>query len=313
MDVSYLTPTFARDLQRFRMLRESMEAVGVDEPHYVVVQTEDIDAFRSAGLPQRGVVWMTTADVLPPQLEAERVRVAAYGERWRKLRRSLNKRFGWFANATRDGWHTQQIVKLGLPASLPTPVTVTLDSDMIFTHRPDPVQFIREDGRIALHVEVTQRAHEHAHWAEAARRVLNLPPMGEWQDSFVGHPFVWSREVTRAMHRHLENIYARPWWQALLDQRAALLSEFEVYGHFAKSIHGMDSLYELPRNGRTRWVFTGEHHAAIAGIIDEVFHGDRYDFLVINANRHWPVEPYVPLLRAGMQHARETREERQAA
>jgi hypothetical protein len=59
-------------------------------------------------------------------------------------------------------------------------------------------------------------------------------------------------------------------------------------------------LYEVPRNGRTIWVVTGDEHRAIARTIEEVFDGDRYDYLVINAHRHWPIEPYVPLLRAAI-------------
>jgi hypothetical protein len=302
MDIALLTPTFARDLERFRILRESVEAAGVEWPHYVVVQTEDFDAFRDAGLPERGIVWMTTAEVLDPELEAERLRVAAYGARWRKLRRSLNKRFGWFPNATRDGWHTQQIVKLGLPAHLPATATVTLDSDMIVARRPDPAQFCR-DGKVALHMSLTHGTRDHPHWARAARERLQLPPEREPFASFVGHPFVWSRTVLRALHRYLEERHGRPWWQVLLDQRAALLSEFEVYGHFARSVHQMEGLYPAPRNGRTVWVVTGDEHRAIEHTIDEVFNGDRYDYLVINAHRHWPIDPYLPLLRAAMRRS----------
>ena len=117
MRIAMVTPTYAADIERFSTLRASLDAVNCTWPHYVVVQTEDLGLFRQLAL-SPAVTLLSSADVLPATVETARRRLSGYSHRRRVLRRSLNKRFGWFADATCDGWHAQQLIKLMLASKL---------------------------------------------------------------------------------------------------------------------------------------------------------------------------------------------------
>ena len=99
----FLTPTWRGDLPFFLRLRSSMEHVGCDVDHYVVVDTEDRDLF--AELPgQRRVHLLTTADVLPPAAERHRVSRRAHFARWDPRRYAQPRPV--------PGWYAQMFVKL---------------------------------------------------------------------------------------------------------------------------------------------------------------------------------------------------------
>jgi hypothetical protein len=60
----FLTPTFARDYERFCLQRESMRRCGIDIPHIAVVHDEDLAVFKQT--PHRNnLTLLSTADVLP--------------------------------------------------------------------------------------------------------------------------------------------------------------------------------------------------------------------------------------------------------
>lgn len=295
MRIALLTPTYGADLARFTLLRASLEASDCDYEHLAVVQTEDLAAFKQHGFSEK-VRLLASADVLPPEVEATRRMVGARHTRVRKLRRSANKRFGWFADACYDGWHVQQIVKLLVPAWAEFDAVVTLDSDVIVSGQIRPND-IYQDTAVALHCVAGDTANQ-PHWYLAAQRVLGLPLTLAGVNTYVAHPFVFAPAAVRALHTHLETVHQRPWWEALLAQKAGDLSEFTLYGTFVREILHMRGFFEVPANGRTRWVYTGAHRKQAPATIQDTFLDPAVDYLVLQASRHWPIELYEPLLRA---------------
>lgn len=291
--LALLTPSYRADIERFGLLRESLDAQGCDWPHVAVIQTEDLSLFRNRFGNDGLIQWLASAEVVDPVVERERLRTNAMMTTRRKLRRSLNKRFGGFSFATYDGWHVQQIVKLAVPALLDFDAYVTLDSDVIATGCPQREHFY-QNGQFALYAAP---GDNFAHWADAAARVLGLAVGCNRGYGYVSHPFLFEARAIKALHKHLERLHARPWWQALLAQRAGDLSEFNVYGSFVQHLLPDSEYFRAVPNGRTRWVISAEDRAQVGAAISEAFADAGTDYLVLQAHRHWPVEPHLPFVR----------------
>lgn len=298
--IALLTPTYHRDFAHFSILRESLDAAGCDWPHWVVVQTEDLPLFRRRDWGPN-VRLIATADVLPAAVEAVRRRVAAYPAVWAKARRSLNKRYGWFADASRDGWNVQQLIKLEMASRADADCWVTLDSDVVVTGRVRAEDFVRE-GAIALH---RQPAESHIafqqKWNLEARALLGLAPAAS-EHNYIAHPFSFSAEVTRALLAELERRHAARWQDVLGAMRANSLSEFLLYGLFAREVWGMKGLFEMPANARTHWIHKAgqideERGAAAQQRIRQSFADPAIDYLVIQSTRNLPLDPLLPCLR----------------
>lgn len=291
--VALLTPTYRADLQRFGLLREALDAFGCDWPHLAVVQTEDLPLFRNA-LGSTRVEWIASAEVLPAQVEATRRRISGWPDGYRKLRRSLAKRFGWFPDAANDGWHVQQIVKLAVPAIGPHSAYITLDSDVLPTAPLRTEHYLR-DERAALMIE---HHPTFTHWADAAARMLALSPEMVRSVNFVSLPFVFDRDTVRRLHAYLAEVHGgREWWRSLLGQRPGDLSEFTLYGAYARFVEHGRNHFESLANAATRSVITQQERDQAAVLIEAAFDDPSARFLLLQASRRWPVEPLVPLIR----------------
>lgn len=294
MRIALLTPTYGAHLAHFRLLRESLQANGCHWPHIAVVQTEDLPAFQRAGFDDQ-VRLIASAEVLPAAVEQARNRERQYPAALRRLRRSLNKRTGWCADASADGWHAQQIVKLCAPLQFEADVFISIDSDVVVCG-PMPEELFVRDGAVALVSARSEKAWM-PHWNRAAEELLQLPPAQHGADNYVHHPFVFDAPTLHALHAWLEGRYGRPWWQTLIELRAGQLSEFTVYGMFARHHRALRGLFETPAAGAARWIYTGEDRADTERIIEQCFADVKTHYLVLQASRHYPVEPHAPLIR----------------
>mgnify|MGYP000103121178 CR=1 FL=1 len=309
-DIVFVTPTWRGDYARFQLLRASMEAVGLGAvPHLAVVQTEDLDRFRGGAA---GVTYRSTAEVLPPEVEQRRVRFLqrAPGRRSQTVLRSLYKRFGWFSDANYYGWHTQQLVKLGLARQLPNRVLITLDSDVIFT-RPVPASVYARDGKVVLYerTQVLQRKLRRPGWYETACQLLDRPwsaAAGTSFQNYVTHPFVFDAGMLRRLLDHLERRYATDWWRALLAQPLGSWSEFMTYGVFVQQLQGGDGVFVEPGDQACRWLETAADRARARDFIREAFDDPAIRYLTIQADHHqrFTVDDYAPLVCAELSRRR---------
>lgn len=295
MKLRLLTPTYAPDLMRFRLLRESLLAAGCELPHLAVVQTEDLPAFKAVGFDDR-VELVASADVLPPGVDAVRQRVHRRPKWLRKLRRSLNKRTPYCRDANYEGWSVQQIVKLWAAAQPGFDVTLSVDSDVLACGPWRLQDFVR-NGEVALSCK-PQDAILQPHWYAAAGKLLGLDPAGTPYWEYVAHPFAFHNERTRELLEFLESRHAGPWWQTLLNLRAGQLSEFTLYGRYLREIAGLKGCFVTPANARTRWVYTAEDRARVNPLIEACFADPSLDFMVLQSSTRYPVEPYTKALRS---------------
>lgn len=303
-DIAFVTPTWGGDFERFQLLRDSMVAMGLGTvPHYAVVQTEDLWRFLSGAA---GPHYLSTAEVLPEGVEQRRQRFvhSTPNRRLQVLKRSVYKRFGWFADANYYGWHTQQLVKLAMAQRLPHRVLITLDSDVIFT-RPVPASAYARDGRVVLFEEpdVITRRLDAPGWYGHACTLFGLPwprEPGERFVNYVTHPFVFDRATLLDMLAAIETRHQCHWWQALLAQPLGAWSEFMTYGVYVSQVLNAAGVWTERASLACRWLDTPDERAHAATAIQAAFDDPAVRYLTIQADhhQHFCIEDYAPLVRS---------------
>ncbi len=301
----FMTPTWGPDLGHFRWLRRSLEHAGLaDVPHLVVVQTEDLELFRP--LAKGGVKLMTTAEVLPADMERGRAlamsRAKRYGRRVTKFCTSLNKRFGWCEWVRLSGWHVQQITKLQLAAESGYDVTVVLDSDLLIT-RPCVFRLFASDGRVTVFEAfgITPKSPGLAwKWHEAASRLLKQPIAPDRPaNGYWAPPFVFDRVTVKALHKWLEAEYRHPWYEVLLAQPLFSWSEGCTYTMFARA-HGDPSRLAFRGNPHLRGLYSMEHRLKPEKSLSEAMSDPQVFFMFIQSDRReqrrWSVDLYEEML-----------------
>jgi hypothetical protein len=175
-------PLTAGDLDRaqllFRTLDEFFAPLGTCR---VVAPDEDVPAVRR-GVPRHGYEIVAESEVIPE--------------------------IGWFRSTARlraklhvvgppiHGWFIQQLTKLAIADHVATPFYLTFDADVLCL-RPTAYTDLVRDGRAI----VQTAPPNHPEWNDDAERVLALPRSAR---QFGVTPAVLSREVVRALARHLE-------------------------------------------------------------------------------------------------------------
>lgn len=222
--LTLLTPTFGRDLERFALLRESMDRGGVDLPHVAVVHTEDVAAFRAIKHNHRLTV-RTTAEVLPPELERRRV---ARGYPRRDPRH-------WIRPRPLHGWMSQQYVKILGPSVCETDSVVVLDSDELFVRPVTEDAFFAEDGRLHLYESEGPMTPELAEWFIHAARFFELRMTAVHAAHYTWSPVPVHAAVAAGLMAALEERSGLAWYEAM--DRFQLM-EYTALGVYARHLDG---------------------------------------------------------------------------
>ena len=144
-------PTLLRDIERFKLLRDTLRVHAGDMHRcIVVVPDHEIDAFRNV-----------IGDDIFYDLRSEGAvlgrRLPKYVMDWKKWR------------PRRAGWYIQQLVKLACVAQSTSDYCMTLDSDLIAVNDISGDLLLRE-GRAV--VQVTDCGDEHDAWYRGSSRIL---------------------------------------------------------------------------------------------------------------------------------------------
>ncbi|MGA2231162.1 MAG: DUF6492 family protein [Tepidisphaeraceae bacterium] len=286
----FLTPTFARDYERFCLQRESMHRCAIDIPHIAVVNHEDMPLFSTT--PHRdNLRLVSTADVLPPRLEKRR---RAWGQQRRR-----NPRL-WFTGRGIHGWGIQQLLKLAAAQLTDAKSIVCLDSDTFFIDRVTPDDFFAPDGKLHLYETTDDLDVQMAEWYARALRFLGLPTMGQPLRRFTHSPVPWRRDVLVDLQRFIESKHSKPWMDAVLG--AERIMEYTLYGAFARHVDQLKRVtphvpalalyYWWPEEGRS----LEADFAARLG-------ASRAKMVLVNSNTQQPVSAFRPFVERAWQDA----------
>lgn len=245
--VSIITPSWAGDLEQFRLLRASLDRSALAEiPHTLVVQTEDKDAFSS--FDSAALELKTTSDVLPPEVEARRLAARRasrlLGRHLTRICGSARRTLGWPSWPAYTGWHTQQISKLALAAQAQSEYVLVLDSDVIVTRSADLSGLLSHQGIVCFSEpkpleEFRGKARK---WVLQADKLLTVgAPTNSVYDCYFDTPFLLHTPSVRALLDWLEEQYQKSWWLALLHQPPRRWSEFATYKRFLQKLTNDDA------------------------------------------------------------------------
>jgi hypothetical protein len=219
--LTFLTPTYEKDLQRFTLLRESMERCEIDIPHVAVVDHEDLHLFKAIPFRHK-LTLISSRDALPAHFEERRV---ARGY-------SRKHPYHWIKPRPLVGWAAQQIMKLCSPAYVETQAIVCIDSDVFFVDHVAADEFYAPDGKLCLYENDREYTVETIQWMAYSMKALNVP-LGQEPFLYVHNPVVFHREVVLGLQQRLEQLHSRNWIDAFLENN---LTEYTTYGVYARYV-----------------------------------------------------------------------------
>ena len=219
----FVTPSYAGDFDRCRLLVESRKECAPSIPHYIIVDRPDLPMFKTlAGL--------NTMIVDSREL----------------LDKSLVKLWGrnhWWVSGRAPparGWITQQIRKMAMPRISNADILINVDSDVVFV-RPFAVDLLMREDRLAL-FQVDFENEQIRNWSRIAGRLLGCAPPSVTQNH-VGMLIPWWRESVDQMLASIEAKQHLPWQIAVARQRT--FSEYVTYGVHAHSVTGLAAAHHF--------------------------------------------------------------------
>jgi Family of unknown function (DUF6492) len=225
-----ITPSYAPDFERCRLLCQSIEQfVSPPVHHYIVVDRADWSLFQPLAGANTSI--LTKEEVLPWWI------VRMPGNLWFSLK-SLPIR----------GWLLQQIVKIAVARTIAEEVAVFVDSDVAFVRPFDFQSLVQGDipgalrDRVRLYHEPAGNFADmllHVTWHHQACKLLGLPPTPLPAPDYIDHVITWRRENVVQMCQHLERLSGRGWIETLC--RSWHLSEYILYGTFTDQVMGSRS------------------------------------------------------------------------
>ena len=219
-----ITPSFRGDLERCRLLVESVERwVAPEVPHYLVVDRRDVPLFQPLVSARTRLV--VVEEVLP----------------WWIMRIPGVRRF-WLSLKTLPlrNWMLQQVVKLSMANVVTEDVLLFVDSDVFFVAPYDPATLVR-NGQVPLFVQTGQRGllSFNDRWHGVAARLLGLPVESGYDTNFIGNGIVWRRDTVQRMLKHIGQRTKRHWLTVVASQ--LVLSEYIVYGLYVTRVEGLEA------------------------------------------------------------------------
>jgi hypothetical protein len=219
--VALLTASYAKDIERFSLLSESIDTwlTGYTR-HYVLVNDEDVPLFARFASDKRVIIpasrylpkWLWA---LPPALQFGSRRV------WLSL-----------LSSPVHGWHIQQILKIAGVLNAPEQRVCILDSDNLFFREFDvgcyagaektPL-FVARKGIDADHPL-------HVLWLRTVDQLLGIKDRSFPADDYVGNALVWDKDAARAMTDAIKSATGLGWALALCRKKK--FSEYLLYGNF---------------------------------------------------------------------------------
>ncbi len=243
-----ITPTWAGDVDHFRVMRRSLEAsplAGLD--HYVVVQTEDLPLFEEFR-DRPGLELLSTAQVLPVEVEDRRVRARRladrYGRSATRMAGSLKRVLGWPKWPSYTGWHTQQLCKLKLASETTCDLAVVLDSDLVVTGSASTEDFVSQEGAVCFaDWQPRQKlGGKVRNWVEESEKLVRAKTVTDPVNVYFDTPFVFDRKLLERALWQLQQDFGKPWWQVLLDRPPRRWSEFGFYKAYLNHRAPADSI-----------------------------------------------------------------------
>lgn len=220
MKLALITPSFAPDFERCKLLCESVnDHVDPSMEHHLIVDRRDLSLFRS--------------------LENERTKIRTVEEiiPWWIIRLPWVRKW-WLSLATKPvrNWILQQLVKLSVAEHVDAEGYVFVDSDVTFIRNFGPERLVKGDSLRLFRVPGAANLEGHRRWHRTSAQLLGLPPTDYFGSTYIGNQITWRRDNMKEMYRHIEGQTGRSWQAAIASSWH--LSEYILYGIFVEHVLG---------------------------------------------------------------------------
>jgi hypothetical protein len=276
-----ITPSFAGDFERCKLLVESVErCIGTDHPYYIIVPTPDLPVFETLKTRSKLNISLIPEESLMP---------------WYVFRTPFSKkwRVNLFGMPTR-GWITQQFCKLMIATKIKEEVLVILDSDVCFIRPLDLNQFAKdEDVRLLCVPNRGKNNPKQRRWHRLSAKLLGIPPTDYFGSGYIGNVVTWRRSIVLRLIDHLRKNHIF-WRLAILNQPT--FSEYILYGIYAEQLLGMKGHYKEADKGVTEyWAPRPMTDDGIHAFFDEI---NEEFAIMISAKAGIAADRYLALIRA---------------
>ena len=216
----FITPSYAPDFERCRLLCESIEKFVYPQiSHYIIVDKRDLSLFNQLNNSYTSVI--TKESILP----------------WWIWRIPLLKN-SWFSLKTPPirGWLLQQLIKIGIAHHIKEEIMIFVDSDVSFIRYFSVDSIIRNNQvRIFSNPEsIFSYMETHQKWYDTAAELIGIAPVPFPATDYIVQLAMWRRENVLKLCDHLEKVSGKSWIETLGS--VWNLSEYVLYGMFVESI-----------------------------------------------------------------------------
>lgn len=281
--VTLVTPSYAKDIERFTLQRESIERCGIDLPHCALINHEDMDLFAKIPF-QHNLRLISSQDLLTPRFEARRLG-------WGRRRREIEY---WRGRPPIHGWYIQQLLKLAAPQVVETEGIICLDSDTLFVDRVTADDFYAPDGRVYLFETEDDVDCEMGEWYIRSLKFLGESLRHRSVRRTTHSPVPMHRQVVLDMQAHIEKQHGVFWMEAMA--RAESIMEYSTYGVYARYLDRFQRTTPAHPNSLSLYYWWGEDmENRFADLVERV-RAERPKTVLINSNQGHPVSSYRTLI-----------------
>jgi hypothetical protein len=311
--IVFITPTWAGDLDHFRVMRCSLERSRLARfDHYVVVQDEDLHLFEEFR-GRAGLKLLSTKDVLPADVERRRVRARLvskrFGRNFTTLCGSLKRLLSWPKWPSYTGWHTQQLCKLKLASELEYDLAVVLDSDLVVTPHAIADDFFGGSGAVcfARWSSRTELEGKVKNWVAESEALVGADYKADPFNVYFDTPFVFDRRQLSAALEALELASGKKWWSALLARPPRRWSEFGFYKAFLMH-KAPEGAIEWREPSFCRYVYDTSDPQAVVDTMVEMISDSSIHYVTIHSQasgrQNWDPQAYLDPLLSMIKSAR---------
>lgn len=221
MNVSIITPSYAPDFERCRLLCESIDSfVSQYHKHLIIVDHKDYTQFKSLASGKTDII--IKEDFLPSWLH--------------KI--PLSKKW-WFSLKTMPvrGWILQQIIKLSVADISNDEYYLFADSDVAFI-RPFNVDSIFQGEQVRLYsaprksLDFFDRRKQG--WHDRAAHLFGVTDLRCLTQDYISQLVVWRRDTLLKMLDFIQESQQKTWQEVLCGYLD--FSEYTLYGVFAERV-----------------------------------------------------------------------------
>ncbi|HMP73830.1 MAG TPA: DUF6492 family protein [Kiritimatiellia bacterium] len=279
MTFALVTPSFAPDFTRCRLLVESVERlVAPNTHHYVIVDHRDHAMF--APLASTRVTVCVVEDLLPGWLHRD----PAHPQSW------LCKNTQPVTN-----WVLQQVVKMSIFQAIPEDIAIFCDSDNVFIRPFNPENRLMDHRRLALFRTENQNNHILA-WRDATSKLLGLSHLDTPAVNYVSNLIGWRRENVSTLHARIEHATGMNWLEAVCQYTA--VSEYVLYGTLVEHLVGVKEAGHKFFSGKLIKPSWGKNLQSPQAMHEFFAEIDKdYVGVMIHSKDNLPVDAYAPLVR----------------